>query len=102
VPDESDESVSSPVSASCNDSGFGSVPPVTDLVSTSVSASPRGSEEKLLKELKSGLKLDKCIAITNDLPHDLPAAWIGSSSADRDCKRQQDGAQYKLHDAIVG
>jgi hypothetical protein len=75
--DESDESVSSPVS----DSGNGS---------------------SSLEELKSGLNLDKCIAITYDSPHDLPVASIGISSADQDCKRQEDGAQDKLHDAIVG
>jgi hypothetical protein len=55
-----------------------------------------------LEELKSVLNLEKSIVIPYDLPHDLLAAWIGSSSADQDCKRQQDGAQYKLHDAIVG
>jgi hypothetical protein len=32
----------------------------------------------------------------------LPVASIGISSADQDCKRQEDGAQDKLHDAIVG
>jgi hypothetical protein len=67
---------------------------------SSESEVPDGSSA--LEELKSGLDLDKCIAITYDLPHDLPAPWIGSISADQDCKRQEDGAQYKLHDAIVG
>jgi hypothetical protein len=81
VSDDSDESVSLPVSAS----GNGTSPPLP------------------LEELKSGLNLDKCVAITYDSPpHDLPVALIGISSADQDCKRQEDGAQDKLHDAIVG
>jgi hypothetical protein len=63
---------------------------VPDSASGDDSAS--GADSAPLKELKSGLNLDKCIAITYDLPYDLPAAWIGSSSVDQDCKRQEDGA----------
>jgi hypothetical protein len=85
--DESDESVSSPVSASGGGSNGGG---------------SNGNGSSSLEELKSGLNLDKCIAIAYDSPHDFPVASIGISIADQDCKRQEDGAQYKLHDAIVG
>jgi hypothetical protein len=51
-----------------------------------------------LEEIK---RLYKFIAITYDVPHDL-LFWLGGSSADQDCQRQEDGAEYKLHDVIVG
>jgi hypothetical protein len=90
--DESDESVSSPVSASGGGSNGGG----------SNGGGSNGNGSSSLEELKSGLNLDKCIAIAYDSPHDFPVASIGISIADQDCKRQEDGAQYKLHDAIVG